>query len=271
MFIPRLGLKCSSDPEQLQSRLIHHPAVLEFYTAETDFTEQGLALLRTSILGAKEAGVHEIVLHHPMKYQERFLELVSHPSNHPEIVDFIDFSTQKLMEIAEELDCLVLIHGSYEMREPDLLDPFDNLEAAEAYLFSRMDYLQAMSNGRIVFENGIAPLFSFGKLDFDRKLAEKNYPLAYDVSHAFIHNHGNQEALEQSLTLLKDKIRHYHLVDSMGETHDSLALGQGKIDWKAVLPLLNESASAIYEIVLKDQTNPAEQLNSHDYLSSLLN
>ena len=34
-------------------------------------------------------------------------------------------------------------------------------------------------------------------------------------------------------------IVHYHLVDSNGEFHDSLPLGKGKIDWQAVVPLLN--------------------------------
>ena len=70
---------------------------------------------------------------------------------------------------------------------------------------------------------------------------------------------------------LKNNIVHYHLVDSMGKTHDSLTLGTGKIDWAAVLPRLNTAATSIYEINLKNQNDCREQLESHKYLLNLYN
>ena len=68
-----------------------------------------------------------------------------------------------------------------------------------------------------------------------------------------------------------DATVHYHLVDSMGEHHDSLVLGTGKIDWRRVLPLLNENskATSIYEINLADPTDSKEQMESHRYLVEL--
>ena len=100
-------------------------------------------------------------------------------------------------------------------------------------------------------------------------LAQKGYPLAYDISHAFIYLHGDNKALQRSLETLKETIIHYHLVDSLGETHDSLTLGHGKINWAEALPLFNENATSIYEINLKDLNNPIEQLESHAYLTKV--
>ena len=66
------------------------------------------------------------------------------------------------------------------------------------------------------------------------------------------------------------QIVHYHLVDSNGEFHDSLPLGKGKIDWQAVVPLLNPKATSIYEINLADQRDATEQVASHRYLTNLI-
>lgn len=268
-FQIRLGLKGSTSDTQIESRLIHNPEIFEFYTSEADFSQEGLEHLARAIDKVKSAGVSDIIIHHPMKYKGKFMELVAHPSNNAELVDFINDSTKSLLDIAEEKDCKVLVHGSYEMREDDLMAPFNSLEEAQAYLFSRMDAFWELGKDRIMFENGITPLFSFGDPDFDQELVRRGYPLAYDVSHAFISLSGNNAALQKSLALLKNQTVHYHLVDSMGKTHDSLTLGQGKIDWKAALPFFNEKASSIYEIVLKDQENPQEQLDSHGYLMKI--
>ncbi len=269
MFMTQLGLKASCDPIQMESRLKYHPDVFEFFTSENDFTSDGLQRLREAVKKVKTSGVKAIVLHHPMKYQGQFLELVAHPKNKADLVDFINESTKQLLEIAKEFDCKVLVHGSYELREKDLLEPFETIEEAQAYLFARMDKFRERGRNHIMFENGISPLFSFGNPEFDHLLAQKGYPLVYDVSHAFIYLHGDNEALQSSLKTLKDNIVHYHLVDSLGETHDSLTLGHGKIDWAVALPLFNETATSIYEINLKDLNNPVEQLESHSYLKKV--
>ena len=79
MFPIQLGLKASCDLEQMESRLKYHPDVFEFFTSETDFTASGLQHLREAVQTVKASGVKAIVLHHPMKYQGQFLELVAHP------------------------------------------------------------------------------------------------------------------------------------------------------------------------------------------------
>ena len=81
--------------------------------------------------------------------------------------------------------------------------------------------------------------------------------------------HGDNKALQRSLDHLKSSIVHYHLVDSMGLTHDSLPLGIGKIDWAPVLKRLNPTATSIYEINLHDQRDCKEQVASHRYLTAI--
>lgn len=270
MFPVRLGLKASCDPIQVASRLTYQPEIFEFYTSEHDFTPQGLKMLRDAIETVKMSGVKHIILHQPMKYQGQFLELVAHPAHKPELVSFINETTKTLLELANAFDCKVLVHGSYDLREKDLLDPFETLKDAQDYLFSRIDALWQLGGNRIMFENGISNLFSFGYPDFDQVLLQKGYPLAYDISHAFIFLNRDNVALQRSLSTLKKNIVHYHLVDSFGKRHDSLPLGQGKVDWAKLLPLLNSRATSIYEINLANVTNPKEQVASHAYLKRLV-
>lgn len=187
-----LGLKASADLRQVKDRLQYKPEVFEFFTAESDFTNDGLKRLQVAIEEVKAAGVKQIVLHHPMRYRDTFTELIAPQEQCRELYYFIDKSTNDLLQ------------------------------------------------------------------------------LAFDTSHCFIKVKANNEELLASLTRLKDQIVHYHLVDSYGQTHDSLTLGQGLIDWRRVLPRLNPAATSIYEINLKDQLDASEQVKSHEYLLNLL-
>lgn len=121
-----------------------------------------------------------------------------------------------------------------------------------------------------MFENSISPVFFYGDPAVEDAILAHGYRLAYDVSHAFITVHGDNDRLIASLDHLKEQIVHYHLVDSMGQTHDSLPLGEGRIAWPRVLPHLNPAATDIYEIDLKDQANCAEQVASHQYLQQFM-
>ncbi|MBF7093968.1 sugar phosphate isomerase/epimerase [Streptococcus sp. HF-1907] len=260
-----LGLKSSSDSQQLNSRLIYHPDVFEFYTSQKNFSKEGLRRLEEAIQEVQVQATKRIVLHHPMTFENEYLEMVVPEATFPRTYAFLQESTEALLDLADSYDTKVLVHGSYELRNPATVDYYGSLEAANDYLFRELEKWTRLGKGHIFFENGISPLFSFGEPDYDKAILEAGFPLAYDVSHAFIHLAGDNAALVQSLETLKPNIQHYHLVDSMGISHDSLPLGQGKIDWKKVYQHLNPSASSIYEIDLKDVTNPYEQLASHQY------
>lgn len=268
-MLAKLGLKASADPQQLQSRLQYHPEVFEFYTSQTNFSSQGLKGLKEAILQVKDQATDKIVLHHPMTFEGEFLEMVTPEELLPQVTHFLEKSTNDLLQLAFDHDCQVLVHGSYELRNKAVMDYYGSWEKANQALFQRLDYFAELGQEHIMFENSISPLFYFGDPAYDALLFAKNYRLAFDISHSFIKMQGSNSKLLASLKTLKDHIVHYHLVDSMGESHDSLPLGQGRIDWSGVLDLLNPSATAIYEIDLKDMNNPLEQLQSHQYLTQL--
>lgn len=82
--------------------------------------------------------------------------------------------------------------------------------------------------------------------------------------------HADNDALIESLRHLKLQVKRYHLVDSMGQDHDSLPLGKGLVDWQRVVNELNPTASRIYEINLADQRHCQEMMASHQYLTQIV-
>ncbi|VEI59779.1 xylose isomerase-like protein [Streptococcus mutans] len=70
----RLGLKSSADPDQMESRLKYQPSVYEFYTSEHDLTKEGLSRLEQGIRRVKDAGIRDIILHHPVFYRGEMLD-----------------------------------------------------------------------------------------------------------------------------------------------------------------------------------------------------
>lgn len=271
MFQPQLGLKGSDDAVQINDRLQHHPTVYEFFTRSTDFTDDdGYARLKDAIQFVQAHGINQIVLHHPMKFQQHHSEVVVPEKFYPDLYRFIEISTEKLLRLADDLDVQVLIHGGYSGPEVEhMISLYPSVEAARQAVYQRLDRFATAGGDHIMFENSIAPVFAYGDPSQEDEILDHHYRLAFDTSHCFIELHGDNNGLQKSLHHLAPQVVHYHLVDSLGLTHDSLTLGTGKIDWAKILPQLNPHATSIYEINLKDQTNCVEQLASHRYLTDL--
>lgn len=270
MFQPQLGLKGSSSQTQIDDRLKHHPTVYEFYTDANDFTPNGYRHLYDAVQYVQAAGINKIVLHHPMKFRNYHSEVVAPEQNYPALYRFIEQSTEQLIRLADDLDVQVLVHGGYSGDEAQhMVDLYPNVAAAREAVYQRLDRFARAGREHIMFENSIAPVFAYGHPDQEDEILAHHYRLAFDTSHCFIELHGDNQGLQASLRHLAPAVVHYHLVDSLGQTHDSLTLGTGKINWARVLPLLNPSATSIYEINLRDQNNCAEQLASHRYLCQL--
>lgn len=265
----QLGLKASTDSEQIEDRLLYKPEVFEFYTCENDFTKDGLRRFRYDFERIRSTGVKHIVMHHPMRFHGQFTELIAPYDKCRDLYNFIDRSTNDLLQLAFDYDAQLLVHGSYSRQTQSYINMWGGTEQARKQAYHRMDSFAALGRDHIMFENSISPIFYYGDEDEDRYILDKGYRLAFDTSHCFIKCRGDNEKLLGSLSRLKDHIVHYHLVDSMGETHDSLQLGKGRIDWERVLPLLNDNATDIYEIILKDQRDASEQVASHEYLLNL--
>lgn len=159
--------------------------------------------------------------------------------------------------------------SSSRIQIDDRLKHHPTIADARQAVYHRLDRFARAGRDHIMFENSIAPVFAYGHPDQENEILAHHYRLAFDTSHCFIELHGDNQGLLASLRHLAPAVVHYHLVDSLGQTHDSLTLGTGKINWAGVLPLLNPAASSIYEINLHDQTNCAEQLASHRYLNQI--
>lgn len=270
MYSPLLGLKGSSNRQQIDDRLQFHPDVYEFYTDANDFTPEGYRHLDEAVQYVQSKGITNIVIHHPMVFKQWHSEVVAPEKDFPELYRFIETSTEQLINLAKKRNIQVLVHGGYAGKEvQQMVDLYPNVEAARQAVYSRLDRFAKAGGNHIMFENSIAPVFAYGHPAQEDEILAHNYRLAFDTSHCFIEMHGDNKALQASLKHLRDHVVHYHLVDSMGQTHDSLQLGKGKIDWAPVLKLLNPKATSIYEINLKDQSNCREQVASHRYLTKI--
>lgn len=267
MFKPILGLKGSSTRVQIDDRLQHYPSVYEFFTAASDFTPDGYRHLYDAIQYVQSQGIHRIILHHPMKFGNHHSDVVAPERYYPDLYRFIETTTEQLIRLGHDLNVRVLVHGGYSGPEVEhMVNLYPSVEDARQAVYHRLDRFADEGGDQIMFENSIAPVFAYGHPDQEDEILAHHYRLAFDTSHCFIELHGDNTGLQRSLRHLAPAVVHYHLVDSMGQTHDSLQLGKGKIDWAPVLPLLNPAATSIYEINLHDQTNCKEQLASHEYL-----
>lgn len=270
MFQPQLGLKGSSSREQIDDRLRYQPQVYEFFTAANDFTPAGYQHLREAIQYVQSRGVRHIVLHHPMSFGEYHADVVAPEKDYPELYRFIEETTTQLLRLADDLDVQVLVHGGYAGPTVEyMVALYPSVQAARDAVYQRLDRFAQAGGDHIMFENSIAPVFAYGDPAQEDEILAHHYRLAFDTSHCFIELHGDNQGLQASLSHLAPAVVHYHLVDSLGQTHDSLTLGTGKIDWAGVLPRMNPQASSIYEINLHDQGDCQEQLASHAYLSRL--
>lgn len=266
----QLGLKASTDERQIDNRLMHHPDVFEFHLTDDDFTPAGWAHFQ-QMVAKVQAVVPKVVFHHPMKWHGIRCELCVNKLAFPQLYDFVMASSSQLIAYAQQVHAVALIHGGYALHpgEHDFASDWPDLATAQKVVLGRMVDFAAMAPDNVVFENSLLPIFAYGDPAFEERLLQLQLPLAYDVSHAFIYVHGDNNKLIASMRHLRPFVRHYHLVDSLGQHHDSLVLGQGAINWKRVLHAMNSNASLIYEINLADQLDCSEMLASHWYLEGL--
>lgn len=264
-----LGLKASTSASQIKDRLQYHPDVFEFFTDENDFTTEGLKCLAYDIEWVKSEATDKIVLHHPMKYRGTATEIIAPERRCPNLYAFVEQSALDLLQLADDHEVQVLIHGAYARQTQHFIEMYASFAEAEAAAFARLDHFQELGGRHVMFENSISQLFAYGLPADEEKIKEHHYRLAFDTSHCFIKVKGNNNALMTSLNNLKDQIVHYHLVDSLGQKHDSLPVGQGNINWQEVVPLLNPQATNIFEIQLANEDDAAEQVASYQYLKEL--
>ncbi|KGR76399.1 sugar phosphate isomerase/epimerase family protein [Ureibacillus manganicus] len=266
----KLGLKGSSDPKQIENRLSQEGIeIYEFHLVEDDLFGARLKHLESSIAKLKEHGVR-VYLHHPMAIQGKWLHINDENSI---AADFFKLSTRILVDICERFDCYVVVHWNYGMLQNNQLVVEQEVPDKKSLIQTiarTIAYDERYGKGRILWENGIRGVGAF-RNDFAlaNLIVDTPLKLCFDVSHGFISMNGDNESLFKTIELLQNQICYYHVVDSMGKTHDSLMIGQGEIDFRRILPFILEK-DYIYEIMLGDNEDCWEMVESHRVFRGLL-
>lgn len=268
---PKLGLKGSSSPGQILNRLAQPDInIYEFHLVEDDLFGDKRIELERWIQFMRDQGI-QVYLHHPSSINGVELDVMATDSI---MASYFELSTRIIVELCETYDCYTVIHWNYSEFSNDEhragrkknQHTKDNLEGL---LARTQDIDTRLGKGRILWENSIAILGTYlSDFSWAEMLAETDINLIFDISHAFISLKGDNDALERTVRTLRHNIKYFHVVDSMGETHDSLPLGQGLIDFKRLKPYITEK-NYIYEVGLTNIHDCTQMVDSHEWLKSL--
>ncbi|WP_067730601.1 TIM barrel protein [Oceanobacillus damuensis] len=234
-------LKASLDPLQIENRLQYEPEIMELHLVEEDLYHP--ESLVEVVRALKVQGI-QVYLHHPMRYKGKFLDIIS---SSQEIRDFYDWSSWELAAICKQEKIQCVIHCHYANTESSDYMDF----RARKEMRQRVEKLLSISEVCFLWEDTIKGIFSAeNPYLFSEIIQPLELPLNIDVSHAFIALQGDNERLQQHLEIFHPYANYFHLVDSFGENHDALPLGQGNIDWNMVKHYVGEK-DFIFEIDLK--------------------
>ena len=85
---------------------------------------------------------------------------------------------------------------------------------------------------------------------------ETGYNLCYDLSHSAMYCNSADKDLSEFIKIVKPLIKHNHISDSYGLNGEGIQLGDGDIDLKSILPLLDlENISYVPEVWLQHKNN----------------
>ncbi|ANF94893.1 sugar phosphate isomerase/epimerase family protein [Paenibacillus bovis] len=234
-----MRLKSSLDRESLDDRMQYEPEIIEFFLSVEDLEQSDL--IRSRIRELRERGIR-VYLHHPTRYNGKFLDILS-PD--PDRYRYYQQSTEQLVAICQEEGAKCVIHANYVKSEnPEITRERTLLMKAE------IEKILVYGQDVLLWEDSTDGLFCYANpYLIDEVIIPLQLPVNVDVSHTFISFRGDNDRLREVLERTAPYAQYYHLVDSMGEYHDSLPLGQGKIDWRMVKQLVN-GKDYIFEINL---------------------
>ncbi len=255
-----IRLKSAIHLRQLTDRLRHHPEILELQLFEQDLYQP--KRVANVIRMLKDKGI-TVYLHHPMRWRGEYVDILSED---PDRRDYYDWSCAELGELCQRERVRCVVHAHYAHTECTRLDPVRDSRR----LRERIEQIHDRAPDWFLWENTTQGLFSqenpYLVSEVVRPLA---LPLCMDISHAFIAVKGDNKELQQSIAEAYPYIAYYHVVDSQGQGHDSLSLGEGKVDWGAVLPFLRDK-DFIFEIGLENVEDCTPMVESARYLARLM-
>lgn len=234
-----IRLKGGIDDKSFANRLSHEPEIVELFLTEKDM--ERTLLIRERIREMRNRGI-KAYMHHPSKYRGAYLDILS---EQPDMIAFYRESTAELLRICEEEDAKCVIHAHYVGMGNAPIDRESTIKLREA-----IASIPGYDSGLLLWEDSTEGLFCYSNpYLIDDLIVPLNLPVNVDVSHTFIGFRGDNDKLCEVLERTAPYARYYHLVDSMGQRHDSLPLGAGLIDWERVKPFV-EGKDFIFEINL---------------------
>lgn len=255
----RHRLKTDTSWDSIQDRLRYNPEIMELQLFDKDL--DNIQLLQQCIRYLQELGI-TVYLHHPRTIKGVPLDILS---NDPNMRDFYQYSSRLLAKISREegIKCVVHCHyagtsSSYNVTLERTLQIKKEIEhvltfASDVFLWEDSCYgLFAHSNPYLV-EHVVKPL---------------QLPLVLDVSHSFIATEGSNELLMDIVRETEPYVQYLHVVDSLGQEHDGLELGQGLINWKDIKPYINNKPF-IFEISLPNVKDCYPMVKSKNYWETI--
>lgn len=239
----------------------YHPEILELHLSESDVQDpkaivQAVREIKTT--------VPRVYLHHPSTFEGQYLDIISASSKRR---DFYDWSTKNLIEICRETDSRTVIHANYAGSESSDFGDSEKLEQVN----ERIRFFQGLGSEFLLWENSTEGIFSAQNPRWISELVEPlQLQLCVDVSHVFLALNGDNAATLRILNETKPYAKYYHVVDSMGNQHDGLPLGAGRIDWRSVKPYVVHQ-DFIFEIDLRDSkySDCTPMIESAEYFRAL--
>ena len=155
------------------------------------------------------------------------------------------------------------------IREASLAELLDVPELSRQYAIECLDAvarLEPKSDCRVCLENLFARLTPFTTPD-DFESVFKRWPhlaMTLDVGHAFIDGRGMDRIFE-FLQRFGNRIDHIHISDNFGQRDDHLAVGDGAIDFKALIGALQQihyDDTMTLEIFTTDRTDLIRSRNA---------
>lgn len=256
-----IRLKTGLQADHLQNRMIYNPEVMELHLVEDDLYEPERIV--QCIQWLKSKGVR-VYLHHPMTYKGQYLDIIS---SNQEIRDHYDWSCKVLAAICQQEEIKCVIHCHYVSSEStDYRDPAKRKETGQ-----RMEQVLRICDQSFLWEDTIRGIFSAeNPFLLSEIVAPLHLPLNIDISHSFIALKGDNSKLQAHLEKCSPYAKYFHVVDSMGIIHDSLPLGEGRINWTMVKPYVKDT-DFIFEIDLSfsNHCDCTPMIRSADYFNKI--
>ncbi|WP_078409091.1 TIM barrel protein [Priestia abyssalis] len=256
-----IRLKTGLNADHIQERLTYHPEIIELHLVEDDLYHPERIVECVQWLKSKDVRVY---LHHPMTYKGQYLDIIS---SNQEMRDHYDWSCNVLASICQQEGIKCVIHCHYASSESS--DYQDRAKRKETR--KRIETVLQICEKSFLWEDTTGGIFSAENPFLLSEMVDPlQLPLNIDISHSFIALKGDNQKLQKHLEGFCPYAKYFHVVDSMGVTHDSLPLGEGNIKWAMVKPYVKDT-DFVFEINLSssDHRDCTPMIRSADYFNRI--